>query len=235
MRRFQWWAAGIAAGCAVVATVLFSPHPRSPAVSISAKFAWNSAPNRSCATARPDSVICITGALDIAGFGHLEYVRDAVSVSATTSDGCPEYSTQGTLWVDGGSATLVGKPAPTCGGDDSPDAHYLYTITGGSGRWANASGHGEILADHGTDTWSGTLSKPGEAGGSSSSGRILAIIFYGIAAFTIVPVSALFVARRRLGMQTEKLQEPLPGRREPVPHEVSESLPFGESGAKQHR
>jgi hypothetical protein len=232
-RRFQWWAVGVAMVCVAVATVLFfSSHPRSSAVSISAKFTWNSAPNRSCDTARPDSVICITGALDVAKFGHLEYVRDAVSVNATTSDGCPEYSAQGTLWVDGGSANLVGKPAPTCGGDDSPDAHYLYTVTGGSGRWANASGHGEILADRGIDTWSGTLSMPGEAGRFSSSGRILGIIFYGVAAFTIVPIIALYVARRRLGLQAENPQESLPGRREPVTHGVSESLPFGESGVE---
>lgn len=121
-------------------------------------FSWDG--TRECAHPRPGSVICIAGEADVPGLGHVEYARDAVGNGKQTSDGCPELSTVGVIWVSGGTAVLTGKPASTCGAKDNPDAHYLYTISGGTGTLAGASGSGDIVADHGVDRWHGTLVAP---------------------------------------------------------------------------
>jgi hypothetical protein len=127
-------------------------------VTIVATFTWDG--SHDCASPRTGSVICISGQANVRGLGHVEYARDAVTTGEQTPDGCPKLSTLGTIWVIGGTAILKGKPANTCGAKDNPDAHYLYTISGGTGVLAGASGSGDIVADHGVDRWHGTLSGP---------------------------------------------------------------------------
>jgi hypothetical protein len=127
-------------------------------VPIVATFTWDG--SHECASPRTDSVICISGKADVRGLGHVEYARDAVSTGEQTPDGCPKLSTLGTIWVAGGTAVITGSPANSCGAKDNPDAHYLYTISSGTGVLAGASGSGDIVADHGVDRWHGTLSGP---------------------------------------------------------------------------
>ena len=124
-------------------------------ISITAEFTWNG--TRNCDTPRANSVICIAAQAKVDGLGLVEYARDAVPTGETTPDGCPEYSTQGTLWVPGGTAKFDGVPVPTCGADDNPDAHYEYTLRDGAGVLAGATGTGDVVADNGVDRWHGTI------------------------------------------------------------------------------
>jgi hypothetical protein len=127
-------------------------------VPIVADFSWDG--THECVSPRTGSVICISGQANVRGLGHVEYARDAVGTGQQTADGCPKLTTVGTIWVTGGKATLKGRPADTCGADDNPDAHYLFTISGGTGVLAGATGSGDIVADHGVDRWHGTVSGP---------------------------------------------------------------------------
>jgi len=172
-------------------------------VALAGRFGWSSDATLSCSGQRPGSVICVTAAGDVPGLGHITYVRDAVSTGGTTTDGCPQYTTEGTIWLDGGSATFTGRPAPTCGGSDSPDAHYLVTFGGGTGTWADVSGSGEIVADKGYDIWTATVAAPTTAtagAGAASHGHSaaqLAAVSAGAAGAVLVVAGALMVARRR--------------------------------------
>jgi len=139
-------------------------------IQINTDFSWKG--TRNCESQRPGSVICISAQADVEGLGLVEYARDAVPNGETTPDGCPEYSTQGTLWVPGGTAKFDGTPVPTCGATDNPDAHYSYTIHDGTGVLAGATGTGDVVADNGVDRWHGTLqlaAKPAPTAAASSA------------------------------------------------------------------
>lgn len=157
--RFRVRAVSVAAALVTVLLAMAPPAARAAgSYPVVAVFSWDG--TRECAHPRPDSVICISGEADVAGLGRVEYARDAVGNGKQTKDGCPELSTVGTIWVSGGTAVLTGRPASTCGAKDNPDAHYLYTISAGTGTLAGASGSGDIVADHGVDRWHGTLVAP---------------------------------------------------------------------------
>lgn len=141
---------------ALLLTVGLGPTAAAAAESIPVKvdFTWTG--TLSCATERAGSVICISAKATVAGLGDVEYARDAVPAGGNTKDGCPMFSTHGTIYVPGGTAVLDGTPAPTCGTDHVPDANYLYTISGGTGVLVGAAGSGSILADK-VDRWVGTF------------------------------------------------------------------------------
>jgi hypothetical protein len=153
------------------------------------------------------------------GLGLVEYARDAVPTGETTPDGCPEYSTQGTLWVPGGTAKFDGVPVPTCGAADNPDAHYEYTLRDGAGVLAGATGTGDVVADNGVDRWHGTITLAAKNtakntstntakntarmttnGGGSSSGPVVG----GIVGVVVVAIVAAALVWRRRSRQPAK-------------------------------
>jgi hypothetical protein len=200
----------IAAAAATAAAA--AATPATPAtVALSGRFGWSSDATLSCSGQRPGSVICVTAAGDVPGLGHITYVRDAVSTGGTTTDGCPQYTTEGTIWLDGGSATFTGRPAATCGGSDSPDAHYLVTFGGGTGTWADVSGSGEIVADKGYDIWTATVAAPttatagtGAASHGHSAAQLVAVSA-GAAAAVLVAAGALVLGRRRRALRARRI------------------------------
>jgi hypothetical protein len=200
---------GTAAACAAFAASLFcmvgaaSPGavPNGP-IRLDINVTWGSG-THDCDAPRPGSVICIAGNASITGLGVFEYARDGVPTGATTSDGCDEYSTHGTIFVTGGTALFDGTPATTCGGTDVPDAHYDYTITGGTGILAGATGSGDIVADHGIDKWHGTLDAAGLHPKQSSSTSTPLVISLVVAVVVVIGGAVtLVVVRRRVGYPT---------------------------------
>jgi hypothetical protein len=130
--------------------------------SIKGRLRWGTSFKPCASPQRVGSVICIAAKGTSAVLGTYEYSRDAVPTGAQTSDGCPEFSTRGTIWVKGGKIRFTGAPAGTCGADPqqpgvSPDANYVVTLKHGSGRLTGATGTGTILAARGTDIWAVTL------------------------------------------------------------------------------
>ena len=115
-----------------------------------------------CSPMRSGSVICVAAKGTSKALGTYEYSRDAVPSGTQTTDGCPGYTTRGTIWVKGGTLTFAGAPATTCGADPqqpgvSPDANYVVTIKKGTGVLKGATGSGTILAANGTDIWNVAL------------------------------------------------------------------------------
>lgn len=168
-------------------------------ISVNADFTWNGV--RNCGTQRPGSVICVAAQAKVNGLGLVEYARDAVPSGQTTPDGCPEFSTQGTLWVPGGTAKFDGTPVPTCGANDSPDAHYALSLRDGAGVLAGATGAGDVVADNGVDRWHGSITLRGGNDGGTSSGLVVGGVAGGVA--VAAAVVALALSRRRRG-QPEK-------------------------------
>ena len=152
---------------AVIAVGLLGGAPAQAAtstgtVSIAQNFTWGTG-NRDCVSPPADYVVCIFASATVPGLGTLDYARYAQNAAGLTKDGCGRLSTHGTIWVAGGTAEVDGQPASTCGkgtGLGRPDAHYLYTILKGTGVLEGATGSGDIVADHGTDIWKGTLVAP---------------------------------------------------------------------------
>jgi hypothetical protein len=194
---------GTAAACAALGASLFcvvaaaSPPavPKGP-VRLDVNVTWGTG-DHDCDTPRPGSVICIVGKATVTGIGDFEYARDGVPANAQTADGCAEYSTQGTIFVTGGTAAFDGTPATTCGGTDVPDAHYDYTIKGGTGILAGATGSGDIVADHGVDKWHGTLDAVGLHPKQSSSSSAPVVISSVVAAVVVVGGAFAFMLVRR--------------------------------------
>jgi hypothetical protein len=130
--------------------------------SIKGRVKWGSAFKPCRSPQRVGSVICISARGTSAALGKYEYSRDAVATGAQTSDGCPEFTTRGMIWIKGGKILFTGAPASTCGADPqqpgvSPDANYVVTLKSGSGRLKGATGTGTVLAARGTDIWAVTL------------------------------------------------------------------------------
>jgi hypothetical protein len=130
-------------------------------VTINGRLKWSSS-MRYCVAPRVGSVICVAARGTSAGLGKYEYARDAVGTGGQTSDGCPQFSTRGWLWVKGGKIAFSGAPAPTCGADPqqpgvSPDANYIVTFGKGSGVLAGAFGSATVLAVRGVDVWDAKL------------------------------------------------------------------------------
>jgi hypothetical protein len=199
-----------AATCVLAFAALFcavgfaAPQTAAPGpLPLNVNVTWGSG-THDCDSPREGSVICIAGKATIAGIGVFEYARDGVPTGATTSDGCSEYSTHGTIFVTGGTAVLDGVPATTCGGTDAPDAHYDYKITGGTGILAGATGSGDIVADHGVDKWHGTLDAAGLHPHSSSSGSSVPVIasVAGIVVLAAAVGLVFWWRRRRAGSAT---------------------------------
>jgi hypothetical protein len=129
---------------------------------VAGNFTWGTG-NRDCISPPADYVVCVFASRDVAGIGSFEYARYAENADGFTADGCAKLSTHGTIWVPGGTAEFVGPPADTCGkgtGLGKPDAHYIFTIRKGTGVLAGATGHGDIVADHGVDIWHGSITAP---------------------------------------------------------------------------
>jgi hypothetical protein len=193
-----------AAACVAIGVGLFcvvaaaSPPavPKGP-VPLDVNVTWGTG-DHDCDTPRQGSVICIQGKATITGLGDFQYARDGVPANATTADGCDEFSTQGTIFIAGGTADFYGPPATTCGGTDVPDAHYDYTIKSGTGILAGATGSGDIVADHGVDKWHGTLDAVGlHPKRSSSSSAPLVISSVAAAVVVVGGGIALVVVRRK--------------------------------------
>ena len=169
-----------------------NPSPTDKTIAVDADFTWDGV--RNCDKPRPNSVICIAAQAKIDGLGLVEYARDAVPTGETTPDGCSEYSTHGSLWVPGGTAQFDGVPVPTCGADDSPDAHYEYTLRDGTGVLAGATGTGDVVADNGVDRWHGTITLAAKStanGGGASAGPFVG----GIVGAVVVIVAAAVLWR----------------------------------------
>jgi hypothetical protein len=190
--------AAIAVGLLCVVAAASPPTvPKGP-VQLDTFVTWGSG-THDCDAPRPGSVICIQGKATITGLGDFEYARDGVPANATTADGCDEFSTQGTIFVAGGTAAFDGTPATTCGGTDVPDAHYDYTIKGGTGILAGATGSGDIVADHGVDKWHGTLDAVGLHPKQSASSSAPVVISSVAAAVVVIggAIAVVVVRRRR--------------------------------------
>jgi len=201
MKRPSRTAAACAAiGVGLLCVVAAASPPALPAgpVRLDVNVTWGTG-DHDCDTPRPGSVICIVGKATITGLGDFEYARDGVPANAQTADGCAEYSTQGTIFVTGGTAAFDGTPATTCGGTDVPDAHYDYTIKGGTGILAGATGSGDIVADHGTDKWHGTLDAVGLHPKQSSSSSAPVVISAVAAGVVLVggAITVVVIRRRR--------------------------------------
>jgi len=190
--------AGVASATLVMTTTPAASAAVGKTIPVNADFAWNGV--RNCAAQRPGSVICIAAQAKIDGLGLVEYARDAVPNGQTTPDGCPEFSTRGTLWVPGGTAEFDGTPVPTCGASDSPDAHYTLTLHDGAGVLAGATGTGDVVADNGVDRWHGSITLAA-TGGDSSSGVVVGGAAGGV---VVVGGAAAIVLRRRRHRQPEK-------------------------------
>jgi hypothetical protein len=167
--------------------------------------------SRECVAPREGSVICIRGEGTVAGLGKFEYARDAVPTGGTTADGCPMYSTHGEIYIDGGTAVLDGTPAAVCGTDHVPDANYVFTISGGTGSLAGATGSGTILADRPGDNWHGTIvfaaspsavSAPAKRSQSKRGGIVAGIVVLLAAACTTI---AVLVRRRGRSVPVETI------------------------------
>jgi hypothetical protein len=169
-------------------------------IRIDVTFNWSSG-THDCDAPRLGSVICVMAKGTVSGLGDFEYARDGVPTGGSTTDGCSQYSTHGTIFVTGGTAAFDGTPATTCGGTDVPDAHYDYTISGGTGILVGATGSGDIVADHGVDKWHGSLDAAGlhpKSASSSSSTLVIVSIATVVAAGAV----ALVVLRRRAHRST---------------------------------
>jgi hypothetical protein len=197
-RQGRTAAACVAAAVSLFCTVAAASPPALPAgpVRLDVNVTWGTG-DHDCDTPRPGSVICIQGKATITGLGDFQYARDGVPANATTADGCDEFSTQGTIFIAGGTADFYGTPATTCGGTDVPDAHYDYTIKSGSGILAGATGSGDIVADHGVDKWHGTLDAVGLHPKQSPSSSAPLVISFAVAVVLIGGVIAVVVVRRR--------------------------------------
>jgi hypothetical protein len=186
----------IAVGLLCVVAAASPPAvPKGP-VQLNVNVTWGTG-DHDCDAPRAGSVICIQGKATITGLGDFQYARDGVPANATTADGCDEFSTQGTIFIAGGTAAFDGTPATTCGGTDVPDAHYDYTIKGGTGILAGATGSGDIVADHGVDKWHGTLDAVGLHPKQSSSSSALVVVLSVVAAVIVIGVAIAFVLVRR--------------------------------------
>lgn len=197
-RKGRTAAACVAIGVGLLCVVAAASPPSVPKgpVQLNVNVTWGTG-DHDCDAPRPDSVICIQGKATIAGLGDFQYARDGVPANATTADGCDEFSTQGTIFIVGGTAEFDGTPATTCGGTDVPDAHYDYTIKGGTGILVGATGSGDIVADHGVDKWHGTLDAVGLHPEPSSSPSGLVVVLSVVVAVVVVGGGAAFVLARR--------------------------------------
>jgi hypothetical protein len=197
-RQGRTAAACVAIGVGLLCTVAAASPPAVPKgpVQLNVDVTWGTG-DHDCDAPRPGSVICIQGKAAITGLGDFQYARDGVPANAQTADGCAEYSTQGTIFIAGGTAEFDGTPATTCGGTDVPDAHYDYTIKGGTGILAGATGSGDIVADHGVDKWHGTLDAVGLHPKQSSSSSAPIVISSVVAAVVVVGGGIAFVVVRR--------------------------------------
>jgi hypothetical protein len=142
---------------ALALTGYASASASSRSATINGRLRWGTS-FRHCSPLRAGSVICVAAKGTSKALGKYEYARDAVPSGTQTTDGCPGYTTRGTVWVKGGTLTLSGAPATTCGADPrqpgvSPDANYVVTIKKGTGVLKGATGSGTILAANGTDIW----------------------------------------------------------------------------------
>jgi hypothetical protein len=209
MKRHGRTAAACAAiGVSLLCVVAAASPPAVPKgpVQLDVNVTWGTG-DHDCAAPRPGSVICVQGEATVTGLGDFQYERDGVPANATTADGCDEFSTQGTIFIAGGTAAFDGTPATTCGGTDVPDAHYNYTIKGGTGILAGATGSGDIVADHGVDKWHGTLDAAGLHPKQSSSSSALVVVLSVVAVVVVVGGGIVFVVVRRRRLTGEARAE----------------------------
>jgi len=201
MNRHAKVASACAAMVAIVLCIAGFTAPRAAQTTpfrIDVTFTWSSG-THDCVDPRLGSVICVMAKGTVTGLGDFEYARDGVPTGGSTTDGCSQYSTHGTIFVTGGTAVLDGTPANTCGGTDVPDAHYDYTISGGTGILVGATGSGDIVADHGVDKWHGTIDAAGlhpKTASSSSSTPVIVSIVAGIVVIAVA-VAVVVLRRRR--------------------------------------
>jgi hypothetical protein len=133
-------------------------------------------PPTTCPAGSPDSLACFarTGQGIIRGLGRVE--ESYAYFVETLSAGCPPepvrvLATTARLSVPGKGAIEIRLPGTGCLSRTPPDplkAEETFAITGGSSRYAGASGSGTLAhvsygppAWRATDTWTGTLVVPG--------------------------------------------------------------------------
>jgi hypothetical protein len=85
--------------------------------------------------------------------------------------GCPDWRITGVVSVAGKGEIDFVAASPGCVDAQNPNGHVNYTVTGGGGAYAGASGTGTIVGSRAhetdpgigtiTDTWAGTLDVPG--------------------------------------------------------------------------
>ena len=195
--------AKVASACAAIAAAVLCiagfAAPRAAQtnpIRIDVTFSWSSG-THDCDDPRLGSVICVMAKGTVTGLGDFEYARDGVPTGGSTTDGCSQYSTHGTIFVTGGTAVLDGTPASTCGGTDVPDAHYDYTISGGIGILVGATGSGDIVADHGVDKWHGSIDAAGLHPKSASSGSSTLVVVSIVAGVVVIAGAVAIVVLRR--------------------------------------
>jgi hypothetical protein len=171
---FRIWVAACAA-LASVSLVPLSSATASGTLTIETEIHIKYPPT-TCAAGTPQGAACFmrTGTTLVRGLGRVEesyaYVLDESPV------GCPESHVRGLpstarLTVPGKGAIDVRVSGTDCLARIPPlpvSGTETFTVTGGSGRYAGASGSGTIAhlsggppAWQGTDTWSATLIVPG--------------------------------------------------------------------------
>jgi hypothetical protein len=136
-----------------------------------AAYRMATAPHASCPSGTPDGVWCIqhVGTADVPGLGR---VAESYTNTAGDSSVCPPERPvvqfrAAVLEIAGRGRIDLSVAGPVCGTRSPTPVGPLYaTVTGGSGRYAGASGSLVFNSyvsptDTSRDTWSGSLTVPG--------------------------------------------------------------------------
>jgi HYR domain len=124
-----------------------------------------------CPEGTPITTVCYThtGQAAVRGLGTAK--DDYTTFVEVANASCPDWRFTGVLSVAGKGEIDFVAVSPGCVNPDNPNGTVNYTVTGGTGAYAGASGTGRIVSGAARetgpgvgsvkDTWTGTLDVPG--------------------------------------------------------------------------
>lgn len=144
-------------GAMATPTVTATPNNWAFSATVSEKFSAEY-----CAANQPAGSICLSGSGSGQGspLGQFTFTRTAVMLPGG-SDSCGPATMQGSLVTATGDTVSFKATGTFCRANQT--AKYTYTITGGTGQFAGATGTGAVTiptpatSTTDTQTWSGTL------------------------------------------------------------------------------